>query len=216
MEGFKMRIGGFFYLLLIIVGTSSCSVTKRLHSRGYHLEFKNRGKIDKSEDYTQKIKERDNSMDLDIVKEEHAASTQTYATLDALLFQDFKQTTEKTRENERLKKNTFQNQSVEKELGKTPIEVTKWMDYEMNETSQKVLKASQLKKAERAGGMITDGGMDWLVVILVAIGLGLVFGLTLGLLASSVQVFLVTAAASALVFILIYLLLWGLFSLMGL
>ncbi len=82
-----MRIGGFFYLLLIIVGTSSCSVTKRLHSLGYHIEFKNRGKIDKSEDYTQKIKERDNSMDLDIVKEEHVSSTQIYATTDALLFQ---------------------------------------------------------------------------------------------------------------------------------
>ncbi len=211
-----MKISISFYLILIICGTSSCSLTKRLHSRGYHIEFNNRLAIDKPEKQPCKIKERNNSSNLETVKKEHVQTTQIYATTDAILFHAVKQPTGKNFEDEQLKKNVFHNQDVDKRFRKTLIKVPKWSDYDINEISQRVLKESQEDKAERSGGMITGGGMDWIVPILFAIGFGLVIGLVLGLLTSSIQVFLVTAASSALVFILIYLLLWGLFSLMGL
>lgn len=216
MGKIKTPLYSFVLLLLVITGTNSCSLEKRLHSPGFHVEFHKREKTHQPKDHVQKRKEQNLPIAVHTENKENRYSNQVDTTSNNLLAQEMELSEETTFQNESPKHNTFQDQRISNELRVIPIKVSELMEYKTNKLSKKAQQRQQGSKAERYGGMITGGGMDWLIPILVAIGAGLIIGLIVGLMASSVQVFLGVAALTALILLLTYFLIWGLLSLIGL
>lgn len=216
MKKIKTSIYSIVLLLSVIIGTHSCSIEKRLHSPGFHVEFHKREKTHQPIDDVQELKKQNHSLAVHTDKKEDRFSKKIDSTTDTIETEEIELLAEITSQNEQSEHTAFQNQPIRNELRAIPVKVSELMEYKTNKTSQKAIGKKQLGKAERYGGMVTGGAMDWLLPILIAIGVGLVIGLIAGLMTSSAQVFLGVAAVVALVFLLGYLMIWGLLSLIGL